>query len=496
VLLVKWKRLIRDFIKSSTNVLFADIGTKAIGFALISILTFVLDPVSLGKYNALLTTIASIYGMSGLGIAMVLQRESAKHTLHANSLIGERVSAGFIAMILTIIILVFFFQVFHNQLTVLLFGGMDSDIIQWIPVLTLLYFAVQAPLTLLLGMGLFRTYSFRSMMESFITGVCVLVGIFFWQLEGIIYGLIISYTINAIIVWMILKKSFLDKKILLVVRNFIPNTRRLLKEGIPYFIGNTFLGAVASIILIGLFSAHIGFAELGYLRLGLSLAAILMIVPNAAKTVTISFIARHEMNATKLQSLQIRYLFFLATISTMVMMLLLSPVVDLIFGKEYESGLVIYTMVILISIFFNIQQILNTFVAGRGDLLLSGIVNSCVTILYIGGSLFLIPSLGIFGYYIAFGGSYLLGFVVLMAYDLDRSRYTDKGTIVRFLFGTMAFIFLSIAYTIWFERSWTGDLMIWALLLLYSFACVKYVFTPEEKEYLQGILRKVRFKQI
>jgi len=89
-----------------------------------------------------------------------------------------------------------------------------------------------------------------------------------------------------------------------------------------------------------------------------------------------------------------------------------------------------------------------------------------------------------------------LGFVVLMTYDLRKSDYTDKAIIVRFLCGTIAFILLSIVYTVSFERSLTGDMFLWGLLLLYSTACVIYVFKPEEKEFMLGILRKVRLRQI
>lgn len=474
--------MIREFIRSGTNVLVADIGTKAIGFGVISMLTFILDPESLGKYNALLTTVTSIYGMAGLGVAMVLQRESAKHTLQTNNRLGELVSTGFLSMGISIAVLVVCFQIYHEKLSVLLFNGIDPELILWVPVLTLLYFLVQSPLAIILGMGMFRTYSLRNMAEAMITGICVLGGAYLWHLDGIIYGLIASYTMNGLIVWVIMKRSFLNSNVKLALRNIGPSAARLLKLGVPYFIGNTFFGAVANIILIGLFSSHVGFAELGFLRLGLSLAAILMIVPNAAKTVTVTFIARHEMNATKIQSLQIRYLFFLVVISTLVATLLLSPVVSVLFGKEYEAGMGVYTMVLLISIFFSIQQTMNTFIAGRGDLMLSGIVNGILTLLYIGLSVVLIPMLGINGYYIAFGGSYLMGFLVLMIYDLRHSAYTDKNLIIQFLAGTLFMITIAIAYHVMFDRSWIGDLILWAFVLLYAVTCIKYIFRDDEKE--------------
>ena len=143
---------------------------------------------------------------------------------------------------------------------------MDTQLVQWIPLLTLLYFLVQSPLSIILGMGLFKLYSYRNMLEAIITGCFILVGGYFWQLEGVVYGLIISYAINSIVVWAIMKKSFIKRDITLSLNQFGLNAIAILKKGIPYFIGNTFIGAVANIILIGLFSTHIGFEELGFLK--------------------------------------------------------------------------------------------------------------------------------------------------------------------------------------------------------------------------------------
>ena len=112
--------MIRDFIKNSTNVLIADIGTKTVGFFVLSLLTFVLKPVALGEYNALLTIVMSLYGMSGLGVAMVLQRESARHSVQNNQGLGKMVAAGMCCMIIAILLLGVLFYFFHNKLSLIL----------------------------------------------------------------------------------------------------------------------------------------------------------------------------------------------------------------------------------------------------------------------------------------------------------------------------------------------------------------------------------------
>lgn len=107
--------MVKDFLKSSANVLMADMATKGIGFGILVLLTFLLQPAELGKYNALLTTITSLYGMSGLGVAMVLQRESARHKVSEEGKINEFVPAGLIAMAFSLLIILGLFGVFTNS---------------------------------------------------------------------------------------------------------------------------------------------------------------------------------------------------------------------------------------------------------------------------------------------------------------------------------------------------------------------------------------------
>ncbi|MBK9983468.1 MAG: oligosaccharide flippase family protein [Saprospiraceae bacterium] len=485
--------MIKDFLRSSANVLFADIGTKAIGFGVLSLLTFILEPEILGKYNALLTTITSIYGMSGLGLSMVLQRESAKHSVKSGIYLGEIISAGFMCMSISILGLVVLFQIFHDKINGALFGGIDSSLIQWVPWLTLLYFLVQAPLSLILGLGMFKVYSFRNMIEAIVTGICILIGGKMWGLPGVIYGLLVSYSINAIIVGIIIKKVFVEKRIQLVITNWVKLAYQSLRKGIPYFVGNVFLGSVANIILIGLFAKHIGFAELGYLRIGLSLAAILMVVPNAAKTVTVTYIAKQEANSTRLQSIQMRYLFFLIVTSTLLLTIILAPVVSFIFGNEYDAGVQIYIMILLINIFISIYSVLNSFIAGKGHLVFSGLVSGIVMGMYILLAIFLIPTIGINGYYISFGGSYFTGMIILIVYDLRMNAYNDKRKIIWFLSGTFGILGIAFLYSICLQRSWLFNLLFLSIIGMYILFCTKYVFESDEKKFVNQIISKARF---
>ena len=51
------------------------------------------------------------------------------------------------------------------------------------------------------------------------------------------------------------------------------------------------------------------------------------------------------------------------------MTLFLPLIVSFIYGSDYSKGMEIYALVLLINIFFSVQQILNSFMAGKGMLL-------------------------------------------------------------------------------------------------------------------------------
>jgi len=455
-------------------------------------MTFLLTPADLGRYNALLTTVTSLFAMSGLGIGLVLQRESAKHANQKNEVLGEMITTGFICMAFCMFLLIVLFTFFHEEISGSFFGDLDPALIKWIPLLALFYFLVQSPLTIILGMGLFKLYSLRNLIEAFITGLCILTFGYFWHLEGVIYGLAISLFVNAGIVWLIFSRSILREQIALRYGNLRKNARRILAQGIPYFVGNTFIGSAANIVLIGLFSRDIGYSELGYLRIGLSLATILMVVPNAIKTVTVTFIARLEVNAIRLQSLQIRYLFFLIITSTLLLVHVLKPIVSLIFGNAYDAGVNVYIMVLLINVFFSLHQILNSFIAGRGELMYSGIINSVIVILYILCAVFLVPHIGINGYYIAFGGSYFLGLVIFLVHEFRTHAYDNLNHIVVFLAGSFLLIAASMIYYSFYPPHLSIDALSVMGILVYALVCYKYLFKEEERIALHQTVLKMR----
>lgn len=487
--------MIREFIRSSLGVLLADLATKGIGFAMLSGLTFILGPADFGRYTALLTTFTSLYMMAGLGVAMVLQLESARLERDDPDRLGAMIGAAMVITFMAMSGIIFLYVMLHQRIDPWLFKDMDPALVSWVPLLTVLYFLVQMPLSLVLGMGLFRRYAIRNLAESAITTIAVLSGGYIFGLKGIIAALAISYCLNFIIVFLILRAALADRGIQISFSDLKGHSLQLLGKGVPYFIGNTLFGAVAGILLVGIFTTHIGYEELGYVRIGLSLAGLLMIMPNAVKTVTITYLARAGAAAREFFSIQVRYVFFLIVASTLSVLAALNPLVILLFGEPYQAGMSVFAMVLLIHAIFSMQQLVNGFIVGKGMLVLSGMTNGIVVLFYILTSVMLIPRWGLPGYYVAFGGSYMMGLIALLLVTFSNTRERSKSLVLYYSIVSLLVVLAVIAWYTWRNPSWANSVVLIFILMVYGWWTVRFVFTSREKITIRdrtlGVLKSV-----
>src|SRR5690606_30879698 len=125
-------------------------------------------------------------------------------------------------------------------------------------------------------------------------------------------------------------------------------------------------------------------------------------------------LARAGVAARQFFSIQVRYVFFLIVASTLSMLIVLDPLIILLFGEPYRAGTTVFAMVILVNTFFSMQQLLNSFIVGQGMLTFSGFSNGIVVIMYMVACLLLMPRWSMQGYYMAFGGSYLVGLLAVL----------------------------------------------------------------------------------
>jgi O-antigen/teichoic acid export membrane protein len=485
--------VISQFLKSGSGVFLADLAGKAFGFFLISALTFILAPEELGKYNAMFTAAVSLYAFSGWGVPIVLQRQSATSDTAQKKTLGELIAAGIIIMLIAMLILMSVLLLLSEKAWQEVFPGLDKRFLLWVPVLTLGYFLVQSPLSILLGMGKFKIYSLRAATEAAITLLSVATCAYLWGLRGAIIGLFISLCLNILITIVIFYKLFNVERIRLSLGHFKQNVKRILGQGSPYFFGNTLIGSVANIVMVSLFANHIGYDDFGYLRVALSITAIMAVIPNAAKTVTITYIARFDKAAEFMKSLQIRYLFFVLIICTAVMSLILYPVVSLLFGDSYMNGLPVYRMVLYLNIIFNMHQILNGFIVGHGHLRYSGILSTVMVILYMALMYLLIPLIGISGYYVAFGACYLLGLLVLVRKEMTEENYEGSAKLRSAFLGSLGFVLCLICSLLLpIDELWRTILEA-SLLIIYGILHIRYVLPVGEITRIRTAL-KARLK--
>ncbi|MCB0746283.1 MAG: oligosaccharide flippase family protein [Ignavibacteriae bacterium] len=408
--------MINHFLKAAGWVLSGNLISKIINFLTLSILARFLGPSGLGVYNAVMSSTTSINQISDFGTSIVLQKESAKISAKNKSQIGSLFITTVIvqlvinALICAIILIwpEYFFNILFKEL-----GSID-----------LLYFSVpiilfqciaQLALTFLVGLGEFKFYSIRLMMTSIIN-VLVLALILYILTPNPVTALtatIISVLLNIIITWYLVYIVAKKQDIRFKNNHWVNDLKQIKKDGFIYYVGNTLVGAIVTIVLVKLFAKHISLEDYGYLRIGSSLAAILGIIPAAIQPVTINFLSKDNLTTNSLKSVQIRFFVFSIILITILILLFLNPIISILFGSIYLIGKELILFLVSIQIIILTSGIISNFLVASGHTSFIGVVSTFSVLVNLILSIILIPKFGIYGFYIAHFAGYFLGFVAL-----------------------------------------------------------------------------------
>lgn len=418
--------MIKNFLKASGWVLTGNLISKVINFLTLSILARFLGPSGLGVYNAVMSSTMSINQISDLGTSIVLQKESAKISENNKSQIGSLFMTTIIVqlvmnLVICCIILIwpeYFFNHFFKDL-----GTID-----------LLYFSIpliifqclaQLALTFIAGLGEFKFYSIRLMMTSIVTVLMLVLFLFFFAPNTVtaLIATIFSVLINIIITWYLVYVAAKRQGVRFVNSYWLNNLKQIKNEGFIYYVGNTLVGAIVTIVLVQLFAKHISLEDYGYLRIGSSLAAILGIIPAAIQPVTINFLSKDNITGNSLKSVQIRFLIFFIILITILILIFLNPIITVLFGSIYLVGIDIILFLVSIQIIILASGIVSNFLVASGHTSFIGVVSTFSVLANLVLSIILIPKFGIYGFYISHFAGYFLGFLALCYKEANHINF-------------------------------------------------------------------------
>lgn len=334
---------VKIFLKSGAWLTLAGILSKLANAFSLPLLARFLTPESLGIYNIITALVQSTNGFSNLGITIAMERNGSQYKTLGVEAVGRLFGVGLTLICIvntTIAIGIYLFRqpLAHNWLG-------QNNIAYWIGVSALLI-SLQplgnVPLIFLASLQDFRAYAIRSSLGAISSSAISIILSWQFGIDGAIFGLILAAALQILWSYAIVKLVLKNKEIRLRLDQFWQESRSIFKLGFPYYCGNTLLGSLVGLPLMGLVSQYGGLKELGYLRVAQSLAALIGFIPAAIAPAAISYLSANLVDDPtsyqRIKSIYLRGNWILLLVPTGIISLMIPDLINLVFGQGYQQA--------------------------------------------------------------------------------------------------------------------------------------------------------------
>ncbi|MBT6046586.1 MAG: oligosaccharide flippase family protein [Candidatus Scalindua sp.] len=442
---------------------------RILGMVTTIVLARILGSASFGVYSIVVNTASSAYGFVRLGVDSAIHVHMAEgHTDNTSRHRSEEIlSAGLLLLLLAGVLGGLGCFLMADWLAENIYG--QQELAVWIRAAGIVVFlqcVFQFCYTAMAGLHQFIDYA-RIMVVSAIFNVFAITGgAFYAGLSGAVVAMIGAQIF--MVVWLSwgLKNVLHIESLQLTLRNFIAQSRLLLKFGFPFYAAGLVSIPVAY-YLQGLVVQHAGLESLGYLRIIMALVVIVTFIPASAAAPMISMLTRTRMEdestlADKIMR-NVKLVFIIALVMATVVILVLPWLIPFLFGHEYVEATGAAALAMITAILMAVIGVIGNalFSAKRIDLIFfSTLIQAGV--FFIAGVL-LIPIYGLLGYLVA----ELIGLLVILVVVYYHSLSWLRMNAVQF--------------------SWLRKMLIpLALLTAYSINQVSYNGIPSINNSLVG----------
>jgi len=474
--------VVKEFFKGSIWLITTSFFVKLLSFITISVLAYFLSLEEVGIYTLIYSFVISLQGFSGLGVGLALQRFVSKNENNPNAISSAFTSGFFVQVVsLTIVFIVlilfsdFFLRAYFNNLIDFKFYA-----------LAIIYLIFQAAsefiINLLVGLKEFRLHSLRLLLLSFLLFLFSFFGSYLFGLQGALVGLVVASMINLLISISVLIR--MSQKFNLRVFTWqLPNfllIRNLFRDGFPYYLGNTMVGSVSSLIVFGLLAKSVRLEDLAYFRIGQSLGSIISFAPAVVSPVSISFLSgiSSEFDKNRLKKIQIDLVVFFVLIGIAIINIFTKEIVLILFGSKYLAGADQFS-------FYSIYLFLNVLAGIFGNFIISRDLSykfSYISTVGVGILLlitfYLTPEIGIDGYIWGLIIGQFFGLVWLMTIEVSHNQLMLK---VLLRLSLIVFLFLFVVTSIkYFDFDLLHRVLSFLLLITLSIYCFVKIIADEE----------------
>ncbi|MBL0174112.1 MAG: lipopolysaccharide biosynthesis protein [Ignavibacteria bacterium] len=479
----------RKFLKSTSWLTAGNIVAKLISAVAIPILARILGPERLGAYNFVTSTAQSGMSFMTLGTDVAMHRNGARVAELGPEAVGRLFGVGisFTAAVGALTGLLLY--LLREPLSVLLLG--DSGSGGWLAVAGLII-AIQplgiTPLLLMASLQEFRGYAMRTIL-LLLLGNALTIGLAAMRgLDGAIQAAVGTAVLQVFLNYLFVSPLLRRHGIRLRFDNYWSELRSMLRFGFPYYFGNTLLGSLVGIPIMGLLVKSGSLHDLGYLRVAQSMSGIIGFIPATIGPAVIthlmasSVLEEAQYHAMRFGHMRMVWVFLLlaTTAFSMLMPVLIVP----LFGESYRYAVLPSSIMLWLGLLGGVTTALIQQLLVAGKTFLIGAASTAGVTAWVLLALWLIPLFTFNGYLFAQAAGQVVGAViVLQAYFRNISAKERRG--LRLLVGlTLAGGLMSFAAILTIDRSWILISISAAVSAALAAACIRFVILPGERDVL------------
>jgi O-antigen/teichoic acid export membrane protein len=444
---------IAKLIKGGAWLTLANLVSKLASALALPLLARLLGPESLGIYSVIFSLAQSAQSLSTLGADVAMQRNGAQHKTLGTDAVGRLFGVGLALICLVSAVIGLGVRFFREPLAQHWLG--QPDVIPWLGT-TALLIGLQpwgnAPLLFLSSLQDFRAYALRSSLG--LIGSSAATVLLAWQfgLPGAVQGLIFAAIAQIAWSYLIVKPVLRSKGIRLRFDRFWQESRSILKFGFPYYFGNTLLGNLAGLPLMGLVSQYGGLEQLGYLRVAQSMAALIGFIPTAIAPAAISYLsassADNDQSYHYLKSVHLRGVWALLLVPTGAVCLVLAEIINGLFGSAYQQATVLAWLSLWISVLAGVYAVLVQYLVVAGKTVRVAWASSILVMFWIFAAFLLVPQYSALGFLLAQAIGQIVGLLIVFRPAIVDFDIKDIFLLSNFLVATLFILIWSFILSI------------------------------------------------
>lgn len=396
----------RKLIKGGAWLTLANVVSKISSAFTLPVLARLLGPEGLGIYSVVFSLAQSAQGFSSLGAEVVMHRDGAQYETIGKDTVGRLFGVGMTLVCIVSLALGVGTWVFKRQLAAYWLG--QPEVEQWIgaaAVLIVLQPFGNIPLLFLASLQDFRAYALRSSLGIVSGSACTVALTWGLGLRGAVLGLILSIALQIIWSYLIVRSVLKAKEVRLRIDRFWEVSRHILKSGFPYYFGNTLIGNLAIIPVLGVVSLYGGLEQLGFLRVAQSLAAIIGFIPSAIAPAAISYLSASSVDDVasynNLKSVHLRSVWILLLVLTSPACLLLPFIINILYGSAYQQTYTLSWLSLWLSLLVGVNAVLVQYLLVAGKTVKIAWISTLGVASFVVSALILVPRYKALGFLLA-----------------------------------------------------------------------------------------------